>query len=60
MPGGPAKGHVVELEQLLDDYYEIRGWDSNGIPTPEILDKLRLTDVRGLIELFVAKYLASL
>jgi aldehyde:ferredoxin oxidoreductase len=42
MPEGPAKGHVVELDQLLDDYYLTRQWDNNGIPTPEVLDKLGL------------------
>lgn len=42
MPEGPAKGHVVELDQLLNDYYLTRQWDNNGIPTPEVLDKLGL------------------
>jgi aldehyde:ferredoxin oxidoreductase len=28
LPEGPAKGHVVEnLDELLDAYYELRGWD---------------------------------
>jgi len=31
-----------EIEQLLDDYYAERGWDSNGIPTRERLDELDL------------------
>ena len=32
----------MELDQLLDDYYLTRQWDNNGIPTPEVLDKLGL------------------
>ena len=42
MPEGPAKGHVVNLDPLLDAYYEYRGWDKNGKPTPEKLNELGL------------------
>jgi aldehyde:ferredoxin oxidoreductase len=43
MPEGPARGHVVELDQMLDTFYELRGWDRNGVPTPERLRALGLT-----------------
>lgn len=39
---GPAKGRVVELEKMLPEYYELRGWDSKGIPTEEKLKELEL------------------
>ena len=42
MPDGSAEGHVVELETLLDDYYSVRGWDSEGVPTREVLHRLGL------------------
>ncbi len=42
MPDGPAKGHVVELDQMLPEYYRLRGWDENGVPTPEKLAELGL------------------
>ncbi|MBW1801261.1 MAG: aldehyde ferredoxin oxidoreductase, partial [Deltaproteobacteria bacterium] len=41
-PRGPAKGHVVELAPMLKEYYEIRGWDENGVPTGEKLNELGL------------------
>jgi aldehyde:ferredoxin oxidoreductase len=44
MPEGPAKGHVVELEPLLEDYYKARQWDTHGVPTPEVLNKLGLAE----------------
>lgn len=31
---------TVPLEKMLDNYYEIRGFDSNGIPTEETLKRL--------------------
>lgn len=43
MPEGPAKGQVIELEQLLDEFYQLRGWDANGIPTEEKLQLLGIT-----------------
>jgi aldehyde:ferredoxin oxidoreductase len=42
MPEGPAEGHVVNLDPLLDAYYGYRGWDNNGKPTPEKLKELGL------------------
>lgn len=39
---GVSKGHVVPLELMLDQYYNVRGWDSNGIPTKELLKKLKI------------------
>lgn len=42
MPEGPAKGMVCHLEQMLDEYYRLRGWGANGIPEPAKLRELRL------------------
>jgi len=43
MPEGPAKGQTVNLDPLLDAYYEYRGWDKEtGKPTQERLKELGL------------------
>lgn len=42
MPSGPAKGKVVGLKEMLAEYYHVRGWDENGIPTDEKLEELSL------------------
>lgn len=34
-----------DIEILLDDYYEERGWDKNGVPTRETLTELQLADI---------------
>ncbi len=46
-PAGPADspsaGSVVELEAMLDQYYDVRGWDRiSGLPTEATLRRLGL------------------
>ncbi len=42
-PKGPPKGQVVELNQMLTEYYEQRGWDvETGIPYLSTLRRLGL------------------
>ncbi len=40
IPDGPSKGWVHKLDQLLPEYYRLRGWDKIGIPTIEKLKEL--------------------
>jgi aldehyde:ferredoxin oxidoreductase len=40
---GPAKGVVSGVEKMLPEYYEVRGWDTNGVPTPATLARLGLS-----------------
>ena len=40
IPAGPSKGEVSHLPDMLPLYYEVRGWDENGVPTKEKLEKL--------------------
>jgi aldehyde:ferredoxin oxidoreductase len=42
LPDGNSKGAVFEIEPMLNEYYEERGWDSNGIPKAEKLREMRL------------------
>ncbi len=42
---GELTGSRLDREkysQLLSWYYEIRGWDENGVPTDETMEKLGL------------------
>ena len=49
LPEGPSKGAVVPrktIDRLLDEYYELRGWDKRtGIPTKQKLTELGLGDM---------------
>ena len=40
MPEGPAQGQVVELEEMLEEYYQTRGWSPEGVPTAATLARL--------------------
>jgi len=42
IPAGPSKGEVSRLNEMLPLYYRLRGWDENGVPTPEKLHELGL------------------
>ena len=42
LPDGPAKGMVAELDKMLPEFYEKRGWDEKGWPTKEKLEALGL------------------
>jgi aldehyde:ferredoxin oxidoreductase len=42
LPEGPAQGQVVRLAEMLPEYYQLRGWDDNGVPTKEKLKELGL------------------
>ena len=37
---GPSKGWTHKLSDLLPEYYQLRGWSTEGIPTEERLNKL--------------------
>lgn len=39
---GPAKGLVNGLDKMLPEYYQVRGWTPEGVPTPETLSRLGL------------------
>jgi len=55
---GPSKGAYVsqqELDLMLDDYYEVRGWTKEGIPTPEKLKQLGMDDLIPIVEAKIKK-----
>jgi aldehyde:ferredoxin oxidoreductase len=50
---GIAKGAMVNQKEFdigLDDYYQVRGWTKDGIPTPKKLKELGLDDLIPIVE----------
>jgi aldehyde:ferredoxin oxidoreductase len=59
---GPAKGVCVSDEEFqlgLDDYYAARGWDINGVPTPEKLEEVGLEADAYVVKDLVKKELVK-
>ncbi len=54
VPNGPCQGHSIDpekFEAMLDQYYELRGWDrETGIPTRAKLEEVGLRDVAEELE----------
>lgn len=48
IPDGPNEGNYItkeEIDLMLDEYYEARGWDKNGIPKQETIDRFGLSSL---------------
>ncbi len=45
LPDGPAKGEVVDLDRLKSEYYNLMGWNEDGVPRDETLKKLGITEM---------------
>ncbi len=44
-PSGHARGQVIDVEPMLDEYFRLRGWDlETGWPAPEKLRQLDLEE----------------
>jgi len=42
---GPAAGKIpLGLEDAIMDYYRVRGWDEQGQPTPELIQRLGMAE----------------
>lgn len=45
---GGAAGYVIPFDEMLQAYYQARGWDlQSGAPLPETLQRLRLDQLEG-------------
>jgi len=48
LPKGMAEGSVLTKEmydEMLEEYYDLRDWDTNGIPTDKGISRLALTEL---------------
>jgi aldehyde:ferredoxin oxidoreductase len=54
LPSGAGKGRYMKrenAEKMLDEYYALRGWDAEGLPTPAKLRELGLEFVLDKVKL---------
>jgi aldehyde:ferredoxin oxidoreductase len=48
LPDGPTKGRILTDEMyrvMLDEYYRLRGWSEDGVPTETTLERLGLREL---------------
>ena len=48
VPYGPSAGAFFrrdELERMLNEYYQLHGWEANGVPCAATLSRLELDDL---------------
>ena len=53
IPSGPAKGEILEKDKynrMLDEYYQLRGWNKDGVPRKDKLAELGLDYVAKDLE----------
>jgi len=50
MKEGPTEGSLPDMDKMLTEFYELRGFNKNGIPTKEVLDDLGLQDLTALLK----------
>ncbi len=51
IPDGPCRGQTVDLEAMLNEYYQVRGWDvDTGLIPREKLEELMMKDVADELE----------
>ncbi|MFW5790888.1 MAG: aldehyde ferredoxin oxidoreductase family protein [Bacillota bacterium] len=48
---GPSIDSLVDQDKLLNEYYELRGWDKTGRPKENIINDLNLSEIAHKIEL---------
>ena len=54
-PDGPHGLNEAVFQGMLDEFYEFRGWDEEGIPTREKLEELGLDDIGEDLQNFLSK-----
>jgi aldehyde:ferredoxin oxidoreductase len=42
LPEGHSKNTIVALDLMLDEYYRLRGWTADGVPTTSTLSEVKL------------------
>ncbi|MFX0125125.1 MAG: 3-hexulose-6-phosphate synthase [Candidatus Hodarchaeota archaeon] len=60
LPEGPAKGLTTNINELLKEYYHIRGWGDLGVPSDRKLEALNIQPIQTYTKLQVALDLRDL
>jgi len=50
VPDGPSQGSKVDLEPMLEEYYSLMGYDTEGWPTADTLKRLELEEFASILQ----------
>ncbi|GAG57269.1 unnamed protein product, partial [marine sediment metagenome] len=42
LPEGASRNRVAQIDVMLPEYYSLRGWDKEGIPSSKLLKELNI------------------
>ncbi|MFP4609304.1 MAG: aldehyde ferredoxin oxidoreductase C-terminal domain-containing protein, partial [Candidatus Aenigmatarchaeota archaeon] len=42
---GASSDNVFDMEEMLDEYYDVMGWDEEGRPKKETLERLNVPEM---------------
>ncbi|MBI1383288.1 MAG: aldehyde ferredoxin oxidoreductase [Rhizobiales bacterium] len=46
-PSGTAKGQIAEIDRMIPEYYALRGWTGEGVPSADTLSRLGIAARQG-------------
>jgi aldehyde:ferredoxin oxidoreductase len=46
---GPTEGSVPDMDRMLAEFYELRGFNADGVPEKQVLENIGLPELAGLL-----------
>ncbi|MDO9263490.1 MAG: aldehyde ferredoxin oxidoreductase family protein [Desulfosalsimonadaceae bacterium] len=46
---GPTEGSVPDMDRMLAEFYELRGFNADGVPEKQVLENVGLSELAGLL-----------
>jgi len=46
---GPTEGSVPDMDRMLTEFYELRGFNADGVPEKQVLENIGLPDLAALL-----------
>nr|MDA8404655.1 aldehyde ferredoxin oxidoreductase C-terminal domain-containing protein [Desulfobacteraceae bacterium] len=49
LESGPTEGSIPDMDRMLAEFYELRGFNTDGVPEKQVLENAGLTDLAELL-----------
>ncbi|MFZ2634480.1 MAG: aldehyde ferredoxin oxidoreductase family protein [Desulfosalsimonadaceae bacterium] len=54
LEAGPTEGSIPDMDRMLAEFYELRGFNTDGVPEKQVLENVGLSELAGLLHPEVA------